>query len=60
MSVNIKQKAPDSALYGMGFFGAVIYYISVSTSFMGGVWGFVKALFWPAFLVYEALKYMGV
>ncbi len=49
-----------SAVYGLGFIGAVIYYISVATSFWTGVLGFLKALVWPAFLVYGALKQMGL
>ena len=48
-----------SAVYGMGFLGAVIYYISTATSFWMGIVGFFKAIFWPAFLVYEALKALG-
>lgn len=45
--------------YGLGFLGAVIYYISTSTSFWGGVLGILKALVWPAFLVFELLKLVG-
>ncbi|HLW10792.1 MAG TPA: hypothetical protein VKX35_10350 [Fermentimonas sp.] len=47
------------AVYGLGIIGAAIYYISVATSFWMGVIGFIKALVWPAFLVYEVLKYLG-
>ena len=45
-----------SAVYGLGFIGAVIFYISTATGFWMGLLGFLKALVWPAFLVYEALK----
>lgn len=45
-----------SAVYGLGFIGAAIFYISTATTFWVGVLGFLKALVWPAFLVYEALK----
>ena len=48
------------AVYGLGFIGAAVYYISHSTSFWMGVLGFLKALVWPAFLVYEMLKYLGI
>jgi hypothetical protein len=41
----------------MGIIGAAIYYISQATTFWMGVVGFLKALAWPAFLVYEVLKY---
>lgn len=48
-----------SAVYGLGFIGAAIYFISTATSFLMGALGFLKALVWPAFLVYEALKAVG-
>ncbi len=51
--------APASAVYGVGIIGAAIYYISTATGFWIGVLGFLKALVWPAFLVYEALKALG-
>ena len=45
--------------YGLGFLGAVIYYISTATGFWNGVLGFLKAIIWPVFLVYELLKFVG-
>lgn len=48
-----------SAVYGLGFIGAAIYYISTATGFWIGVLGVLKAIVWPAFLVYEALKTLG-
>lgn len=48
------------AFYGLGLIGAAIYFISHATGFWMGVLGFLKALVWPAFFVYEAFKYMGL
>ena len=48
-----------SAVYGMGFIGAAVYYLSVASGFWIGVLGFLKAMVWPVFLVYEALKYLS-
>jgi hypothetical protein len=45
--------------YFLGFIGAVVYYVSTATSFLGGVLGIGKALVWPVFLVYEVLKFVG-
>jgi hypothetical protein len=45
-----------NAVYGLGFIGAVIFFIGHATTFWAGVLGFFQALVWPAFLVYEALK----
>jgi len=45
--------------YGLGVIGAAIYYISSSVGFWNGVLGLLKALVWPAFLVFEVLKYVA-
>ena len=45
--------------YFLGFIGAAVYYIQQSDNFGAGVVGFLKALVWPAFLVYQALKAMA-
>ena len=47
------------AVYALGIIGAAVYYISTATGLWMGVVGFLKALVWPAFLVYEVLKYLG-
>lgn len=49
-----------NAVYGLGLVGAAIYFISQATTFWMGVLGFIKALFWPAFLVYEAFSYFAM
>ena len=59
MAKDYQGNAPASAVYGVGLIGAAIYYISTATSFWIGVLGILKALVWPAFLVYEALQAVG-
>ena len=44
----------SNAVYGLGFIGAAVYFIGHATSFWAGVLGFLKALVWPAFLIYYA------
>lgn len=58
MDVNVTKRGGE-AVYGLGFIGAAIYYISVATGFWVGVLGFLKAIVWPVFLVYHALKFLG-
>jgi hypothetical protein len=48
-----------NAVYGLGLIGALVYYIQAADTFWGGVLGILKALVWPAFLVYDALKALG-
>ena len=55
----VRHSSSSNAVYGLGFIGAAIYYISVATNFWMGLLGFLKAIVWPAFLVYEALKELG-
>jgi hypothetical protein len=50
--------AGAGAVYGLGFLGAVIYYIQTATSFWMGLIGCVKAVFWPGFLVYGLMKFL--
>ena len=59
MAAKYRDNSSSGAVYGLGFIGAAIYFISHSTGFWMGVWGFVKALIWPAFFVYEALAFFG-
>lgn len=47
-------------IYGLGFVGAAIYYISTATGFWMGVLGLLKAVVWPAFVVYGLLKFLGM
>ena len=45
--------------YFLGFIGAAWYNISVATGFWAGVIGFLKAIVWPVFLIFELLKFLG-
>ena len=45
-------------IYGSAFIGAVIYFIQHATSFWDGVWGVIRAMFWPAVLMYKLLEYL--
>jgi len=47
------------AIYFLGFIGALIYYVTTSTGFWNIFLGFLKAIVWPAFLVFEAFKFLG-
>lgn len=56
MSGKVKECPQSGAVYGLGLIGAAIWFISQATSFWLGILGFLKAIVWPAFLVYEAFK----
>lgn len=52
--------AAGGGIYGLAFIGALVYFIQAATSFWTGVLGVLKAIVWPAFLIYELLKYLSV
>jgi len=60
MKKEMQGNASSGAVYGMGFIGAAVYYIMHATSFWVGVLGVLKAIVWPALLVFEALKHLGM
>lgn len=45
-------------LYGLGFIGALVFYLQHATSLVTGLIGIGKALVWPAFLVYHLLAWL--
>jgi len=59
MKNEIQSAGPAGAVYGLGLIGAAVFFISHATSFWIGVLGFLKAIVWPAILVYEAFKHLG-
>ena len=60
MKSDYHKNAPSGAVYGLGLIGAAIYFIGQATGFWMGVLGFLKAIVWPVFFVYEALKHFGL
>lgn len=57
---NNNSNSSSEAVYGLGFIGAAIYFISTSTGFWMGVLGLLKAIIWPLFMVYEVFKYLNL
>lgn len=51
--------SPSGVIYGLGFIGAAVYYISHATGFGYGVLGLFKAVVWPVFVIYEMLSHLG-
>jgi len=48
----------SSGVYGLAFIGALVYYIQHAETFAMGLYGFVKAMLWPAFVIYRLLEYL--
>jgi hypothetical protein len=45
----------NGGIYFLGVIGSAVYYLQQSATFWQGVVGILKALVWPAFLVYKLL-----
>ena len=55
-----QNSAAGGAVYGLGLIGAMVYYIQHADSFTAGVIGFLKAIVWPAMMVYRLLAFLQV
>jgi hypothetical protein len=60
MKKGIQGGGPSGAVYGLGFIGAAVYFISHAAGFWMGVLGVVKAILWPAFFVFGAFREFGM
>lgn len=54
----IYKNGTSGAVYGLGLIGALFYYVSHATNFTTGVIGILKAILWPAFLIYQLLQFL--
>jgi hypothetical protein len=59
-NIYIKKKygGGGGVVYGLGFIGALVYFLSHVTTFWTGVIGILKAIVWPALLVYSLLSFL--
>jgi len=48
--------AGGGAIYGLGIFGALVFFWQQADGFWEHVLAIVQGLFWPAFMVYEAFE----
>lgn len=46
----------SGALYFVGFVGALVYWMQAAAGFGAIITGFLKALVWPAYIVYKLLE----
>lgn len=52
--------AGGGAVYGLGFIGALVYFLSTATDFWDGAWGVIQAILWPGFVVFEISKFFNL
>ena len=57
---NRKSNGVCGGIYGMAFIGAAIYFIQHASSFWAGVFGILKAIIWPATVMYKVLELLNI
>lgn len=50
--------AIGGGVYGLAFIGALVYFLQHAASFWNGVLGILKAIVWPALLIYHLLGFL--
>lgn len=50
---NAGAAASGGAIYGLGIFGAWVFFFQQASSFWGYVLAVFQGLFWPAWMVYD-------
>ena len=51
--------AGGGAIYGLGIFGALVYFWQQANAFWEYLLAVIQGLFWPAFMVYQVFKALG-
>jgi hypothetical protein len=60
MKNEINQNASSGVVYVLGIIGAAFYFFPKAVGFWSLTIGFLKAMAWPAFLVYEAFRHFAI
>ncbi len=50
----------NGTIYGLGVIGALVYFIQNSTGFWSGALGVLKAIIWPAMVLYKVLELLKI
>jgi hypothetical protein len=56
---NCNSHGCNGGIYCLAVIGSLVYYIQNADSFWMGVLGVLKAIVWPAILVYKLLGFLG-
>jgi hypothetical protein len=56
MGNNTGATAGGGAIYGLGIFGALFYFWQQASGFWEHAFSLVQAVFWPAWMVFQAFE----
>lgn len=54
------EHGPTGFVFFLAYVGAVVYFFNQQPDFWGFILAMIKAIVWPAFLVYHAFQSLGV
>jgi hypothetical protein len=60
MAKEWKQHSKSGGIYFLGFIASAVYFIQAAVGFGQGLLGLLKALVWPAFLIYRVFVVLHV
>jgi len=55
---HVKNNGGGNAVYCLGVIGAMVFYIQEAEGFWHVILAILKAFVWPAFVVYDVLKFL--
>ncbi|WP_448104463.1 hypothetical protein [Pedobacter panaciterrae] len=58
MKIPEKMTDQSSTIYGLAFLGALFYFIQHAATFWAGILGVLKAIVWPAVLIYKLFEFL--
>jgi len=58
-SSNTGTAAGSGAIYGLGIFGAWVYYWQHADGLGAHLYAIFEGIFWPAYMVYQAFRALG-
>jgi hypothetical protein len=56
----INEHGPLGFVLFMAYVGAAAYFIHQTNGFFGVIWALIKAIVWPAIVVFNVFEYFGV
>jgi hypothetical protein len=56
MATNNAGAAGSGAIYGLGMFGAWVWFWQQADGFLEHLYAIFQGIFWPAYMVFEAFK----
>lgn len=59
MPVKIINQGPGGFIFFVAFIGAAVYFVQQSSGFWGFILAILKAMVWPAYVVFHALQLLG-